>query len=127
MKRTENMYVVKKEPKQIYIQIKNNPLFNETTITLPDNYWNSHFTIQTAEEPKKLRVVKLPKNERKKVNPPRHNSWEISQGDYRVKEKYREMTYYRELKQKLLKVLLLFSLVSTGIIVYWISSFISRV
>jgi len=95
-------------------------------IVLPAEYWQSHLTIDfpAHKETSHPKIFHLPKREKKK--PIKINNWAIQQGDYRVREKYKDMTYYRELKIKVLKALVFIAILVSGISVYYVSSFIAR-
>ncbi len=121
------MHLIQSKKKLPLIEIKNNILYEEQTITLPKDYWTTVYTIkQNHEDDQPLKIIKLP-TQPKKSKPPKISYWEITQGDYRVRERYREMNYYRELKKKLLKVMLLLAIGISGYVTYLISYLLSGI
>ncbi len=119
--------MINNEIKHPLLEIKNNNLYEVHTITLPKDYWTTVYSIRiNHEETQPLKIIKLP-SPPKKSKPPKISYWEITQGDYRVRERYREMNYYRELKKKILKVLLVLSIGISGYVTYLVSWLLTKI
>lgn len=98
------------------IAIENNSLDERYTIRLQDDWWTSSYStgIQKPVPPVKLLPIthtahRGPSETRKPNNShiQKTHGWEIRQGDYRIKEKYKEMTNNRRRNKIILKLLVL--------------------
>ncbi len=106
-----------------------NRIFNKKIIVLPVDYWYSEFSFPTElpkEEKGKVKIIKIEKIPQK-LPRLKHSYWSVSQGDYRVREKYREITFYRELKRRFLQAFLVISVGLSALVVYWASVLLAKI
>ena len=97
-------------------------------ISLPGNWWNigiSYASKPMANITKKTNTETLVRGNIKNS----HRNWNVKKGDHYVREtgKQKDSAYYRELKAKLLKLLIFPFIILSGYFIYLISNLLSNI
>ncbi len=121
------------------VVIKNDNLEQKSIkkIYLPDNWWNSNYSIDglLGESTKIINLIKFnykPKRTSfsQQKSFPKQSKWDIGSGDYFVEAigyKNKDFQYYRGLKIKIYKYSFYAVLLFTLVVTYYISTILSEI
>ncbi len=101
---------------------------NNFFISLPGNWWNVG-TSYTSNSPVKLVNTQSAETLVRGNIKNSHRNWNVRKGDHYVREtgKQKDSAYYRELKAKLLKLLIFPFIILSGYFIYLISNLLSNI